>query len=65
MSEDEWSRAQRKLATGLTLRGETPFGRLMSLGSSYQYLGEYKSVQDVVDTILNTTTEDAQEDFGA
>ncbi len=60
VSEDEWSRAQRKLATGLTLRGETPFGRLMSLGSSYQYLGEYKSVQDVVDTILNTTTEDAK-----
>ena len=60
VSEDEWSRAQRKLATGLTLRGETPFGRLMSLGSSYQYLGEYKSVQDVVDTIMNTSVEDAK-----
>ncbi len=60
VNEDEWSRAQRKLATGLTLRGETPFGRLMSLGSSYQYLGEYYAVQDVVDAIMNTSTEDAQ-----
>ena len=60
VNEDEWSRAQRKLATGLTLRGETPFGRLMSLGSSYQYLGEYKSVQDVVDTIMSTSVEDAK-----
>ncbi len=60
VNENEWSRAQRKLATGLTLRGETPFGRLMSLGSSYQYLGEYYAVQDVVDAIMNTSTEDAQ-----
>ena len=60
LSDEEWRRAQRKLATGLTLRGETPFGRLMSLGSSYQYLNEYRSVQDVVDTIMNTSKEDAQ-----
>ena len=32
----------------------------MSLGSSYQYLNEYRSVQDVVDTIMNTSKEDAQ-----
>ena len=60
LSDEEWRRAQRKLATGLTLRGETPFGRLMSLGSSYQYLNEYHSVQDVVDKIMNTSKEDAQ-----
>ncbi|MGL4609725.1 MAG: M16 family metallopeptidase [Trueperaceae bacterium] len=56
---DEWQRAQRKFATGLTLRGETPFGRLMSLGSSYLYNKTYHSVQDVVDTIFKTTLEDA------
>ncbi len=60
VSAEEWSRAQRKLATGLTLRGETPFGRLMSLGSSYQYLGEYHSVQDVVDSIMNTSVDDTK-----
>lgn len=59
VSEAEWRGAQRKLATGLTLRGETPFGRLISLGSSYQYLQRYQSVQDVVNAIMATTPEDA------
>ena len=59
VTSEEWLRAQRKLATGLTLRGETPFGRLMSLGASYLYNREYKSVQDVVDSIMATTPADA------
>ena len=59
VTADEWTRAQRKLATGLTLRGETPFGRLMSFGTSYLYTGEYKTVQEVVDAIMATTPEDA------
>ena len=59
VTQEEWARAQRKLATGLTLRGETPFGRLMSFGTSYLYTGEYKTVQEVVDAIMATTPEDA------
>ena len=59
VTADEWTRAQRKLATGLTLRGETPFGRLMSFGTSYLYTGEYKTVQEIVDKIMATTPEDA------
>lgn len=60
VSKDEWQRAQRKFATSLTLRGETPFGRLMSLGSSYLYNQKYQSVQDVVDAVFKATPEDAQ-----
>jgi predicted Zn-dependent peptidase len=60
VSADEWQRAQRKFATSLTLRGETPFGRLMSLGSGYLYNHEYKSVQDVVKTVFETTLVEAQ-----
>lgn len=59
VSEEEWRRAQRKLATSLTLRGETPFGRLMSLGSAYLYTGEYRSVQDMVAAIFSASLEDA------
>jgi len=55
---DEWRRAQRKLATALTLRAETPLGRLTSLGIGYQALGEYLSVQDVVDKVLGARLED-------
>jgi len=60
LTADEWRRAQRKLATGLTLRGETPFGRLMSLGSSYLYEGRYLSVQDTVNSIMAASLADAQ-----
>jgi predicted Zn-dependent peptidase len=56
---DEWERAKRKLATALTLRGETPFGRLMSLGVSYLYQREYLSLQQTVDTIMALTPGDA------
>lgn len=56
---EEWARAQRKLATSLTLRGETPFGRLMSLGSSYLYNAEYQSVQDVIDAVFGASLDGA------
>ncbi len=49
----EWRRAQRKLATGLTLRAETPLGRLTSLGATFQSLGIYQSVAEVVDRVMN------------
>lgn len=52
ISEEEWLRAKRKIATALTLRGETPFGRLMSFGSDYQYRQEYTSVREAVDKIM-------------
>lgn len=54
VSEAEWRRAQRKLATSLTLRAETPLGRLMSLGSTFQVLGTYLSVPEVVRKVLAT-----------
>ena len=53
----EWRRAQRKLATGLTLRAETPLGRLVSLGAGFQALGRYQSVQDVVEAVMGSTVE--------
>lgn len=60
VTEDEWRRAQRKLATGLTLRGETPFGRLMSLGARYEMEGRYASVGDTVAQIMAASLDDAQ-----
>ena len=60
LDEAEWRRAQRKFATSLTLRGETPFGRLMSFGTHYQATGEYLSVQAMVDQLLGTPLEAGQ-----
>lgn len=48
LTEEEWRRAQRKMATSLTFRAETPLGRLMSFGTYYQTLGSYVSVNDMV-----------------
>lgn len=50
----EWRRAQRRLATGITLRSETPFGRLMSLASNYLYTQRYQSAAEVVAQIMAT-----------
>ena len=57
-SADEWQRAQRKLATSITLRSETPYGRLMSLGPSYLYTGEYKTVEKVIHAVFATTLDE-------
>jgi predicted Zn-dependent peptidase len=54
VSEGAWRQAQRTLATGLTLRGETPMGRLVAVASSYLDRGRVQGVQEVVDEVLRT-----------
>jgi predicted Zn-dependent peptidase len=54
VSEGAWRPAQRTLATGLTLRGETPMGRLVAVASSYLDRGRVQGVQEVVDEVLRT-----------
>jgi predicted Zn-dependent peptidase len=57
LTPTEWAAAQRTFATGLTLRGETPMGRLVTLGSAYLDRGRYESVREVVDEVLATPLE--------
>jgi len=54
VSEGAWRQAQRTLATGLTLRGETPMGRLVAVASSILDRGRVQGVQEVVDEVLRT-----------
>jgi len=61
ITSEEWQRAQRKFATGITLGGETPFSRLMSFGRSYQYRKEYMSVQQTVDLVKATSLQDGEQ----
>jgi len=58
ITSEEWQRAQRKFATGITLGGETPFSRLMSFGRAYQYRQEYMSVKKTVDLVKSTSLAD-------
>jgi len=60
LDPEEWRRSQRKLATSLTLRAETPLGRLVSLGVAEQTLGRYQSVQDVVRAVMESSVEDGR-----
>lgn len=60
LSEAEWRRAQRKLATSLSFRAETPLGRLTAFGTSYQLYGRYVSVEEVLRDALAATLADAQ-----
>ena len=59
VTAEEWKRAQRKLATSLTLRSETPFGRLMYLGASYLYTQSYKSTSEIIEAITSASLDDA------
>lgn len=61
VTQEEWRRAQRKMATGLTFRAETPLGRLMSFGTYYQTLGVYMSVNEMVEKLMSTPLEAGQE----
>ena len=61
LRQDEWQQAQRKFATTLTLRGETSFGRLIPLGTHYQYQQDYASVQDIIGKVMAAKLENGLE----
>lgn len=54
-SEEEWTRAQRGMATSITLRAETPMGRLSGLADAWLDRGEVQSVNSMVQRWLTTS----------
>jgi predicted Zn-dependent peptidase len=58
VSPEEFERAKRKLAAGLTIRGETPFGRLMQVGFDWQYRRKLETIDETIDTFLAVTLDD-------
>jgi predicted Zn-dependent peptidase len=60
-SSEELERARHKIATSLTLHGETPFGRLMSLGDAYLYNRAYQSQDELLASVMSATREQAEE----
>jgi len=57
LTQEELSRAQRKLASGMVVGGETPFGRLVPVGFDWVYRGEVRTLNEHVDDLLNVTLE--------
>ncbi len=69
-TEAEWARAQRSLATAVTLRAETPMGRLAGLADTWLDRREVESANATVARVLATTLDEgrallASRPFGA
>ncbi|WP_038056298.1 M16 family metallopeptidase [Thermus amyloliquefaciens] len=52
VGEEEVEKAKTPLATGLVFAGETPMGRLFHLGMEYLYTGQYLSLAQVKEKVL-------------
>jgi len=57
-TEAEWQAARNRVATALTLGAETPFRRLMSLGTAWLYREEYVPVAEAVERYLSCSAAD-------
>jgi predicted Zn-dependent peptidase len=55
ITEDDLERVRSKIATGVTLHGELPAGRMKRLGRVWTYSGEYRSLEEELDRINAVT----------
>lgn len=60
-TQHELDLARNKVASRIVLSSERPMGRLVSLGGNWVYRGEYRSVQDDLDTLESLTLNDVRE----
>ena len=58
LTKDDLERMRRKVATGTTLQGELPGGRMRRLGQLWAYFGEYRSLEDELAKINAVTLND-------
>lgn len=61
INDMEVQRAKNKLATGATLQGERPAGRMRSLGMQWSYIGEYISLDQELEKLMAVTADDLRE----
>jgi predicted Zn-dependent peptidase len=57
LSDDEVERAKNKIASGIVLSGEVPMGRMRSIGGTWIYNKEYRSLEQDMDTLMKVTPE--------
>ncbi len=57
LTADELARSANKTASALTLSSEIPMGRFVSLGMNWQYLQQYRSLTEDLDSIRAVTTD--------
>jgi predicted Zn-dependent peptidase len=57
IKDDEVERAKNKIASSIVLSGEVPIGRMRSIGGMWTYTGEYRSLEQDMDTLNAITTD--------
>ena len=58
ITDAEVERAKNKLATSATLQGESPRGRMSSIGATWTYLGEYLPLEAELAKVMAVTSDD-------
>jgi len=58
LTEDDLERVRAKVATGATLAGERPAGRMQRLGRLWTYLGDYIPLEEEVERIKAVSLDD-------
>ncbi|GAB4187986.1 MAG: pitrilysin family protein [Phycisphaeraceae bacterium] len=61
LTDEEVDRAKNKLATSATLQGESPRGRMSSIGSTWTYLGRYLPLEEELARVMAVTAEDLRQ----
>ena len=61
LEEDDLAKLRAKLATGVTLQGEKPMGRMMRLGRQWTLQHEYTPLETELERITGVTLEDVRE----
>jgi len=51
IAEDELAKAKNKVLSALVLKNELPMGRLVDLGFNWMYLGQYRSIEEDVESV--------------
>lgn len=61
LDDDEVERARNKIASGLVLSGEQPLGRMRSIGTTWLYNREYRSLEQDLALLMSVTTDALRE----
>lgn len=60
LTEDDLAKIRSKIATGITVAGERPGGRMQRLGRQWLYLGAYTTLEEELARINAVTVEDVR-----
>ena len=60
LTEDDLAKIRSKLATGVTVAGERPGGRMQRLGRLWTYLGTYTTLEEELERISAVTVADVR-----